>query len=281
VFLLAGVTSLFAQTPPPPSATPVMPPRPPTGMQPGGPGVGGGEKKLEGVDRLRFILKQLRLDEKQTQQAEALLTVYQAECKEEEGDPAGLMMRIQQKYAEVQDAESRGDKATADVKRAELREMAPGKQPEKRFFESLGQNLTPEQKQRLPGAIKRAEGDTSQLLRPIHVLRAARSVKLDAQQTRKVDELLDAYRTGLTTARPQGLDDMSEYVEKLIVDVRAVLKPDQATAFDATIARLRDNVPPPAQIELPGRPAAAPPSGPMLEKAPPPPTRPVAPPPPK
>ena len=141
---------------------------------------------MQGEAKLRWVCKQLQLDEKQMQQAEALIAIYNAEFDEQKKDPAGLLLKIQDKYAESKAAADAGNTELAQKLQAELKAMAPGIQPENHFFENLEETLTPAQKPKLPAVRKRAESGGESVLRPIHVLRAVRKLSLTPDQNARL-----------------------------------------------------------------------------------------------
>jgi uncharacterized membrane-anchored protein YhcB (DUF1043 family) len=198
----------------------------------------------QGEQKLRWICKQLRLDEKQMQTAEALIQVYKAEIEEQKKDPSALLQRIQDKYAEVRAAQSDGNTELAKKLQAELKELAPGTQAESHFFKDLEPALNPDQKEKLPAVRKKAEtvGDVS--MRPVHVIRAARKLGLSAEQDQKVESILEEYRKNIASNKPDSPEASAERVDKLVQDVRAVLTPAQAQAFDKGIEELREAAPP-------------------------------------
>jgi iron-sulfur cluster repair protein YtfE (RIC family) len=244
--LLLGASWASAQPPP-------GQPQPPRKPQP--------EPTLQGEQKLRWVCKQLRVDEAQMQKADALLQAYKAEVDEQRQDPAGLLQRIQDKYAELRAAEAEGNAELAKKLRAELKEMTPGAQAESRFFTDLEQVLTEEQKAKLPATRKRAESTGDVAMKPIHVLKAARKAGLTAQQQKEAEKLLETFRAEIVASRPENAQAAAERVDKLVEQVRGILTPDQRPAFDKEIEALRDNPPPATALQMPGAPPTPPPTG--------------------
>ncbi|MEW6251898.1 MAG: hypothetical protein AB1716_14735, partial [Planctomycetota bacterium] len=210
------------------------------------------DQALQGEQKLRWVVKQLRLEPQQQQQAEALIEIYQAEVKQQQENPTALLSQIQDLYAQVRAAQSANDTAKVEELRAQLRDLTPGRKAEKNFFEGLEQMLKPEQKERLAVVRKRAEsGNIDITFRPVHVLRAAMKVGLTAEQYPKLETILDEYRTGLLSNRPADAAESEARVEKLVTDMRGLLTPEQAENFDKQVAELRETVPAPTPVELP------------------------------
>ena len=246
VLLIAA--SALGQTPIPLERIP-----PPAEMQRPQPRAAAEQAGLQGEARLRFICRQLRLDEEQMQQAEALIAVYNAELKDMEQNAAELLQRIQDKYAQIQEARARNDDETVRILQNELRNMAPGVAAENHFLEGLKQVLTEEQRNRLPAVLRRAESAGDLTLRPVHVLRAALKQNLNSEQREHLELLLAKFREMQITNRPTSPQAAEEQVDALAGQIRAILTAEQAQAFDEEIARLRDDPPPARPIQVPDR----------------------------
>ncbi len=254
--LIAGLfctASVLAQV-----QLPQKPPGPGRPPEPTGP---------QGEQKLRWICRQLKLDEKQMQQVEALITTYHAEQNDLEQNATELLQRIQDKAAEMQAARTSGDTERAKLLQEELRNLAPAVQAENHFFDALTETLTAEQKTKLPLFRKRAEtvGDIS--LRPVHVLRAARKLGLTAEQNQQLEKLLDDYRISAASARGEKPAPADDRVEQFVKNVRSILTQEQAKAYDKAVADLRDNPPSPAPFQPP--PATTQPAPPQPPDAPP------------
>jgi hypothetical protein len=248
------------QAPPPPPAR-----QPPQARPPGPPRQPAEAAPLQGEAKLRWVCKQLRLDEPQTQQSEALFATYQAEMKDMEQHTAELLKGIQDKYAEVKAARDAGDEGRAKILQDELRALAPDMQAETHFFDGLQSVLNPEQKNRLPAIRKRAEVPGGQSLKPVYVLRTARKLALTPEQDRQLEKTLDDYRTSAQGGPADKGQAPEERVEQFITAVRAILTPAQAATFDKNVEALRENPPIAQPAQLPGMtpPPPAPPAAPV------------------
>lgn len=197
----------------------------------------------KGEAKLRWIYKQLQLDELQRQQAEVLISIYHAKLAELREIGPELMEEIQALYAKIREKEAAGDQEGAQELRVQLGNLAPLKQAEKAYFDALEQVLTEEQKAKLPEIRERAEtvGDVS--VRPVHILRAARKLSLTREQRIQLEKVLEEFRASQTGAQPQNEGARSKRMKQLTEDVRAILTPQQAEEFDKEIADLRDGAP--------------------------------------
>jgi hypothetical protein len=247
-----------SQAPPPPPLR-----QPPQARPPGPPRQPAEAAPLQGEAKLRWVCKQLRLDEQQTPQSEALFAAYQAEMKDMEQHTAELLKGIQDKYAEVQAARTGGDEERAKKLQEELRALAPDMQAESHFFDALESVLNPEQKSRLPAIRKRAEVPGGQSLRPVYVLRAARKLALTPEQDRQLEKALDDYRTSAQSAPPDKGQPPEDRVEQFISNVRAILTPPQAATFDKDVEALRENPPIAQPAQIPDATPPPPPAPPL------------------
>ncbi len=241
--------------------------QPPPGFRQSSPAPADDQSGLQGERKLRWICKQLRLNDEQMQQAEALIAVYNAELKAMEQEAVELLQRIQDKYAQIQAAKAQGDTQAVQTLQEELRNMAPGVQAENHFFEGLQEVLNDEQKERLPAIRKRAAAAAEIMLRPVHVLRAVRKLELTSAQDQQVEKILAGFRQKQVTSRPSNQQAAEEQVDQLVADIRAVLTEEQAPVFDREIAALRDDPPPARPIEFPSpetKPASVKPRPPVI-----------------
>ena len=261
--LAAWALGQATQGPPPPPP----PPAPPVQRTP--PARPAAEAPLQDEAKLRWICKQLRLDQNQMQQAEALIVAYQAELKDMEAHTAEVLQRIQDKYAEVQAARTAGDEERVKKLQEELGGLSPEAIAEGHFIDALQDALTPEQKSKLPAIQKRAALPQGQSLRPVYVLRAARKLALTPEQDSQLEKVLDEFRTSVQSTPPGQANE--ERSEQFISSVRAVLTPTQAESFDKELATLRENPPTPQPFQPPGaatRPTPAAPATPVAPAKP-------------
>jgi DNA-binding protein H-NS len=212
----------------------------------------------QGAEKLRWVCKQLGLDEAQWQQAEALLVVYEAEIADVEENKAELLMQIQEKFAELQAARESGDQAEVARVQKEMRALAPGIRAENNFFDGLKQVLDEKQIERLPRLRERAESLTSVSLRPVHIWRAAWKTDLDREQMAKLEAAFAEYRKQAAADRPESKADARERVDALREVVAGLLTDTQKEGFDAALAEMEDaGVKPATAISVP-QPAPAP-----------------------
>ncbi len=263
--LMLGLTAVaLAQTPPPQT--------PPGPMIPGGPGriqPQNQEPTLQGEAKLRWVCKQLKLTPEQMQQADSLIAVYNAEVEDQKKNVKDLLNQIQDLASQIRQAENEGNKAKVEELRTQMRDLTPGRKAEKNFYESLAQMLTPEQKARLDLVRQRADtGGVDATFRPIYVLRAARKANLTPEQSQKLENLLDEYRTNITAKRPANAEETQARVDKLAADVRAILTPEQTQVYDKQLNELKETMPAPTQFDWPSKPPAAPaPAAPTTQPA--------------
>lgn len=247
-----------------------------TPAQPGGRPAAEDASALKGEAKLRWVMSRLQLSTEQQQQGEALITVYNAEIEESKKNQSEYLRRIQDKLAEIKAAEGEGNQDKIKTLRAEIQGMTPANAAENNFFTAFEQTLTPEQKARLPKLREQSARPADASIRPVHVVQAARAGKLNAEQERKLEVLLDTYRKTILTDRPRDAMAIEQRIEELIKSVREVLTDAQRPNFDKQIDALKAD-PPIAMSMPPGAPPAPtapnmPPGAPMPPGAASPPT---------
>jgi len=218
------------------------------------------------VQKLRYICKQLDLDEKQRQHAEGLFAVLEAEATSSPEDLRRHLEMIQAKYQDVQAAEQAGDTERAEKLREELKNLAPGVMAERNFINGLSPALRQDQKVKLESLLKELENVSDLSLKPIQVIRLARQFKLTGEQREKLAQAEQSFRKAMAEAGPAEQSTRNQMVDKLATDVAAILEPAQRAEFERQVGRLRPDtppVPPPAPTTAPAASPAGPrPTGP-------------------
>ncbi len=262
-----------AQTSPPPAPPPPAPPpgptraaQPPTAVQPsaggnvsvqpisitpaapGRPQPAGDEGQLKGEAKLRWILQRLQLTPEQTTQANALITVYNAELDEAKANQADFLRRVQDKLAEIKAAQQDGNQEKVKQLQAEMQQMTPQVAAESNFFNSLEQTLTAEQRAKLPRLREQVLRANDLTLRPAHVLAIVHKLRPTADQLRKLEDVLDTYRKNWLADRPRDASAIEERVEGLVRNVRELLTPEQAAEFDKQVEATRLDPPAPTPV---------------------------------
>lgn len=234
----------------------------------------------QGEAKLRWVCERLDLTDEQWEQVNnALIPIYNAEIEAEKADGGvAIMQRIQELFSELQDARSKGDQERANDLRRQIREAAPGYAPERNFFNALNDTLTPEQQAKLPALreqVRQAaqqpprsqrperpappprESDTdspatetqtpAQALRPklapVHVLEAAFQVKLSPDQARRIERMLEEFRTDMRRAQPKSPREHADKLDQFITNMRNILTRDQLPQFDRDLVGLRKSPP--------------------------------------
>jgi hypothetical protein len=189
--------------------------------------------------KLRYIVRQLNLNEKQKQHAEGLFAILQSESNLGPEETKDRMELIMSTYHAMQDAEKAGDQARADELREELRNLAPGAAAERNFVNGLMPVLDEQQKEKFQTLLKKLDKVTDLSLKPIEVIRLARQQKLTPEQTEQIDKIQEEFRHSVAAGKAPD----SQALDKLISDVSAVLNPTQRAAFEQEISRRRVDEP--------------------------------------
>lgn len=205
----------------------------------------------KGEDKLRWVCRQLRLDSEQSQQAEALITLYKSRLEEMSSNALELMTEMRDLAAEIKAKQEAGDTAAVAALQERLRNLAPSRRAENEFFENLSQYLTEDQKARLPQVRARAEVVGDVKLRPAHVVKLVLSLELTNEQRAQFETLMRQYREDVRRLRPQDENLIADRVQQFATDARALLTPDQQKQFDTGFDALQQNAPPAEQVALP------------------------------
>lgn len=215
---------------------------------------------LEPGPKLRYVAKQADLTEKQLQDVEALLAVFDEAMKGESTQQALIqrLQEIQVKVGEMDEAKKAGKTAEVERIKDEIRKLTPGYGPEKDFYDQLSQGLNDEQKTRLEHARKKIEANPDVSLQPLDVIQTAQSLDLQKDQRDKLDTILTDFRNEMATNRPALLADKLARVDKLVDQVRGVLNPDQQKKFDKVIDRLRPPIPDDVKAAMSSPPSSGP-----------------------
>ncbi len=243
------------------------------------------DRELKGEPKIRWVCDRLSLNDEQKQQMEALIGGFYAEMAAMEGDAQPIMMRIRDKYGEIQKALADKNYDLVEKLQIELRNLAPTTMAENHFFEAFEPILTPEQKAKLPQLredVKFAEAPpTRQPVQPppppTQGQPPAQKVEPPppaqnsqppptppgANAVRPIHVLLAARDVNLSSEQHRWLEKvLDEYrtnlktppkdapapddkVAGLVQSVRAILTPAQATEFDKKLEIRRATAPPP------------------------------------
>jgi hypothetical protein len=99
------------------------------------------------------------------------------------------------------------------------------------------------------------------MLRPIHVLKAVRSLGLSLEQETQLEKALEEYRSRMRIDPPKLDADFAARVDTLIKSIRPILNGEQGAQFDLQLATLRRE--PPAPVPFVRRAGVAP-GGPQI-----------------
>lgn len=216
---------------------------------------------LQGEAKLRYILKQLDLDKEQKEHAETLLAVYEHDIQAERANAVNRIQEIRGILVEIQTAEKEGKKDEVERLKKSLENYRSGVVPERTFYEGLEAILKPEQKEVLTAVRARLQDNPDVQLTPADVAKVARDQKLNEEQTAKLTKLTEELRAKQQSTPAADAAAQAKLLEDFIKEVRGILTPEQAPAFDRQIEKMRPDPQPAPQ-------APAPPGAPEAPKAP-------------
>jgi Spy/CpxP family protein refolding chaperone len=199
-------------------------------------------------DKLRYLCKQLELNEQQWQHVEGLFTLLDAEVNLTREEMVERLLEIQRMIAARDNAKAAGDTKQFDELTERLKELMVRPTAEKHFMDGLMPVLTEAQKAKLPELLKQLAGVTDLSLKPVQVLRTARALKLNPDQLRRLEQIEKDFRQAIGEAGELDAARRTAMVDKIVRDVAAVLDAEQRAQFEKEIDRLR----PPPPTTRPG-----------------------------
>ena len=188
--------------------------------------------------KMRYICKQLDLDEKQWQHVEGLLAVVEAQKR---SNPESLAEYLRQLQAVVQErdaAREAGDAERARELNEKLANMAPGRKAEKDFIADLLPALTDEQKKKFEELQKSLANVTDLSLKPIQVLRVAREYDLTPDQHKALLKIQEDFRERMEKASDSG-EARAKMLQELIDQVSAIFEGERRREFEERIDKMR------------------------------------------
>lgn len=196
---------------------------------------------LQGMARIQYIVKQLNLDLEQKKHCDALIETYYS------GSSSGSTIDINKIRAmadQMKAAQDAGNTAEYNRLQEELKAMGQGSTDEPEFLENLKKVLKPDQIKTLESTVERLKNNPSGSLRAIDVVRTARSLGLNEKQATDLEAAVVAHRNKVNdTTAPRDATPpdakMAAQLDEFIAAVRAVLSPEQAGRFDASIAAMK------------------------------------------
>lgn len=224
---------------------------------------------LNGEDRVKYIARQLDLNEKQQKTFESLLEIYRARLEEEKANIKDTVMRLRVLSQERDQAKAAGNQARVREIEEQIQQLRLGWAAETDLFKSLTPELTDEQKTLLAQARERASRPDGVRMTPADVVHAARKSKLNEEQDKKLEELQRDLRERMNKIPEREEKQRSIVLDQFIKNVRDVLTPEQAQQFDQRLEALRLPKPTAAPLNAPPAPRpASQPAQPAEEKKP-------------
>ncbi|MGD8450716.1 MAG: hypothetical protein PVJ57_02760 [Phycisphaerae bacterium] len=201
-------------------------------------------------EKLRYICKQLDLNEKQKQHVEGLFVLLEAEANSPPEELQRLVDEIQDTYQKMMAAREAGDTERAEELRETLIGLSPIVAAERNFAEGLMPALTEEQRAKFEYWRKKLEHVTDLSLKPLDVLRLAATYNLNDEQRAKVNDLRNKFRNAVALLQGDR-ERETALLEQLIKDVAAVLDESVRAEFLKQIDKLRPDEVAPAASDAP------------------------------
>lgn len=198
---------------------------------------GAGSSRL-GVQQFKLIRTSLKLSEEQTGEFETLIETYKARVMEEALALLGNIAEMQQVSEELKAARTAKDAKRIEELEQRMRALRPETRPANEFYESLGEILDEQQKERLPKLremLKGKGGLIDMRLKPRQVVRAAESLGLSREQADAIRRLQDSFRKNVRGVPRNDESTKETLLDQLVVDIRALLSKEQSGKFDARL----------------------------------------------
>jgi hypothetical protein len=195
--------------------------------------------KLLGETKTRYLLRQIDLTEEQATHARGLIDSILAEGNA----PSDVNVdQVREIWTQLEQAKEAKDQEKVDELTKQLQRIGQQASGDADVFANLEPQLTDQQKQKLAQARARLEHLPSGALRPIDLIRAARSLNLTTQQERKLVQASIATREMLGPLQRPSVDLKLRMMTYLVGEIRALLTPDQAAQFEHRIRALRPDL---------------------------------------
>ena len=204
--------------------------------------------------KMRYICKQLDLDDKQWQHVDGLLAIVEAQKHSSQDSLRDYLTQLQAVVQERDAARAAGDTQCANELNEKLKNMAPGVKAEKEFIEGLMPALSAEQKEKFEALHKSLANVTDLSLKPIQVLRVAREYDLSPEQRKALAKIQDDFRERIGDASSAG-DTKADLLQELIDAVAGVFEGEQRQEFEERIDKMRPDTPPLSRARAATKPA--------------------------
>jgi hypothetical protein len=200
-----------------------------------------GREALTGEEKVRYLLRQVELTAEQAVFAESLIESVLPQ-EDEQQAAAPNLNTVRQLWRELENARQAGDQAKVEEVSRQLSEMGRENAGDEDVFANLQARLNDEQKARLKQARMRLERVPSGAIRPIDLIRTARSFKLTVEQQQKLNEATMATNAMLGPILKPNKDLKLKMLDHLIGEIRGLLTPDQTKVFNRRIRGLRPDL---------------------------------------
>lgn len=198
---------------------------------------------LQGEPKIRYICRQLELSPEQERQMESILEAFRAESDEIGKHLTERMEEIRVRYRSLQEAQRAGNKEEIERIKKQLQDLAPAREAENHFWEAFTPTLTEAQKKKLEQAQLSVEGGAGVSFKPANVLRIMRTIQLDDDQQRRLEDLLKDLRAKMSAIRDESDAARQPLLDEFIQSCRGLLKGDQTATFDKRLEFYRSAIP--------------------------------------
>ena len=197
--------------------------------------------RLIGARRVRYLLRQIDLTAEQAAYAENLITsVLPPDSHAPTPEPS--IDDVRRLWKQLERAREADDQQQVERLTQELKGMGHEADDESDVFATLAPKLTDVQRAKLEQARARLERIPSGAVRPIDLIRAARTLELTGEQQHKLQEATIATNKMLGPILKPNTDLKLKMINFLATEIRSLLAPQQVAAFDHRIRALRPDL---------------------------------------
>lgn len=195
-------------------------------------------RPLAKVKKVRYLLRQIELNEKQAKHAEGLIeSIFAADAA-----PQIDVAKIQAMVRDMQAAKAADDDEKYAALQEELKQLGRGLDPTPEFLENMNKVLEDKQKKMLKKATERLKRVPSGIVRPADILAAARALELSEKQIAQLKKAEEAFRKQVNTRGKFDDKRRLAMINTLHKRVRDPLNEDQGKKFDRQIRTIRPDL---------------------------------------
>lgn len=190
-------------------------------------------ERLQGEPELQFIMRRLKLNDRQKQLVEGLMDQYRLMLEQPSEQNTALIREV---LTELATAQRSGQSDRIAELRAELQALRPAAQARKQFFDSLRPALDEAQVKRLDEVEAFLRDNPVGMLRPTQILKNVDALKPTSSQLQQIARVHKEFRTQISQSRQlREKFDLTDFSIRFAASVRGKLSEAQQARFDTML----------------------------------------------